>query len=125
MRDAMTRFPQIRRWMIASAIIAPCLIFAGCLLFVWGSFGWGFCAFFIGMMIAVIFPAGIAYPCGDTDRAATTDSAPVTKWARRIAMLVLWFWLIRQPEFRSLFERISEEGALWNRWIIAPLAIYT
>ena len=120
----MTRFPHMRRLMIASAIIAPCLIFAAVLLFAYGS-GWGICAFVIGLMIAVMFPAGIIYPRANTNHEATTGSAPVVKWAWRIAMVCLWIWLIQQPEFSSLLRRISDERALLDRWIIVPFAIFT
>src|SRR6476469_35635 len=119
MPHAMTRFPQMRRRMLASAIIVPCLLYAAFLLFARGSWGWGACAIVIGLVIALIFPSGIPTR-GDSDHEEETMSASIAGWGRCLATTGLWFWLIRQPELGSLLDRVWKDRALWDRWLIVP-----
>src|SRR5436189_2859583 len=111
--------------MFATAIFSPCLLFTAFLLFARGLWGWAVGAFGVGMLIAFMFPAGIIVPCVDTDHEAAIRRTPFLRWARRVATVGLWLWLLHQPEFMSLLERISEESALWDRWIIVPFGIIT
>jgi hypothetical protein len=121
-RDAMTRFPTMRRYMRASAVAVPSLLFAAFLLIAAGH-----CILMSAPLIGA-FVLFLAFPYyisdGVQQRPQTSDSdTGVLRWIRRAAKYAILMWFVFQPEVESFQKRIMDGGALWDWRLITPVAV--
>lgn len=114
----MTRFPKIRRWLFASVIVGPCLVFAS---FLFGARGHGLeaiCVALLGLFVLFLVPAARA------DQGTPRPDNIIVVWVKRLAAAAVIYWLVTQPEATRLMDRITKEHALWDWRIIGAVGIW-
>lgn len=117
----------MRRYLRASAVAAPLLLFGGFLLFAVGqvlvAVVVSLAAFFLFLAFSFGFSAG-----GQQQEAPEDSDMGVLRWVRRAAKYGILLWFLFQPEVESFHRRMTEGAALWDWRLIAPvgvLAIYS
>jgi hypothetical protein len=112
----------MRRYLRASAVAVPLLIFVAFLLVAAGH-----------ILVAVVPLVGaavsfLAFPYFMTDgvNQQPPPSSPdkgVLPWVRWLAKYAIFMWFMFQPEVSSLLTRIMEGGALLEWKLITPVAV--
>ena len=120
----MTHFPQMRRLISAAAIATPCLLFATFLLFARGLLLLGAVAAVLALILFLAFPHFIAVR-QSLQPASIASSNDLGGWVSWLAKYGVFLWAINQPEFTAFQNRVVHGGALWDGWLIAPLAVLT
>ena len=120
----MTRFPQMRQLMSASAIAVPSLYFSSFLLFASGSVIWSVLGAALAFILGLAFPYSIADRRDLRTDSETPDSS-IVRWVGRAACSFVFFWVICQPEFTPFEDRVLHGGALWDWRLVVPLAVLT
>ena len=120
----MTHFPKIRRLISACAIAAPCLLFSSFLLFARGLLLLGAVAAVLALFLFLAFPPFIAVR-QSLQPASIASSNDLGGWVSWLGKYGVFLWAISQPEFTAFQNRVIHGGALWDGWLIAPIAVLT
>lgn len=115
-----TSFRYIRSILVAAAIGSPILLFVAFLLFARGLIGWAILPALIALPVLIFISSSSLRSSEHAERAN-----PFSMWIGRIAALFCIFWLISLPEFQSLLDRLTDDGAFWDWRLILAVAIWT
>ena len=120
----MTRFPTMRRFIRASAVAVPLLLFSGFLLFASRHVFWGVIPLISAFILFLAFPY---YLTDDSSSQIATDAADRgwLLWVRRGAWYAIMVWVFNQPEFEAFQKRAIDEGGLWDWRLITAVAVVT
>lgn len=102
-----------------TAIVIPCLLFVSFLLFARGSFLLSALSFGVAFILLLAFPHWIAV------RQSLSPEVRRGGWISSTARYAVFMWFISQPELMAFQDRVTHGGALWNWWLITPLAVLT
>ena len=112
----------MRRYMRASAIAVPVLLFSAFLLIASGHGLFCLAPFVGSFVISVSFPFFL--PDNFVRRSDTVESGRgALCWVRDVAGVAIIMWFVWQPEFDSFVRRVTHGGALWDWRLIVPIAV--
>ncbi|CAN5901048.1 hypothetical protein BH11VER1_BH11VER1_11460 [soil metagenome] len=120
----MTRFKVFRMLSIIAAVFAPLLLLSSFIIFASGNLGLNFYGSSASLLAVILFvlPNLCVHSDNETDPAWSAKKIWI-KVGREAVSLVVFMWLINQPEIRALFERvIIRERPLW-KWYFMVSAV--
>jgi hypothetical protein len=120
----MTSFPTIRRFMRASAVLVPLLLFLGFLLVASGRVVWGVVPIVAAFMVRLSIPLGLTEDTCGPRRSDGADRAWLL-WVRRAAWHAILVWGLNQSEVAAFQKRAIQAGGLWDWRLLSAGAVVT
>ena len=114
----------MRRFIRASAVAVPLLLFSGFLLFASRHELWSVLPLIAAVILFRAFPY---YLTDHTSPQSPSDGAATgwLHWIRRVAWFAIMLWGFNQPEYEAFQKRAFDEGGLWDWRLLAPITVVT
>ncbi len=114
----------MRRFIRASAVAVPLLLFSGFLLIAGRQVLWSAIPFILALILFLAFPY---YLTDDSSLETQRDDADMgwLLWVRQVAWFAILFWFLNQPEVEAFQKRAIDEGGLWDWRLITAVAVVT